>query len=258
MIEEEKVRTEFRHWSDLFDYLIIENDQGNESDFVSRFCQATGRTSRRDLETISRNISNWRYGNHLPSRKNFNLLSSVLGVAQDAKLSDTWQILYNEDRRARNTATNGKLENKRSFWDGFLEIFAGIRLLAVGVAFLATASIIAVFSYIVGYQNGTAHERENANHIPFRPDIILGVGEQAVIHGIRGKCGSSPPGIDYAKGKLPKNIEIGALSIGRIGNRYSRSCNGMTPAREVVFHAKKAGVASFVLFDDDMTVTVKN
>jgi hypothetical protein len=92
------------------------------------------------------------------------------------------------------------------------------------------------------------------DEIPYLSEVTLSVGEQAPIHGSRGRCGEAPPDFDTLR--LP-DLAHGSLVAGDMGWRRSRSCGGPTPAREVIYVAESSGTDSFLLFGDPVTVTVE-
>ena len=94
----------------------------------------------------------------------------------------------------------------------------------------------------------------SAAEIPYRKSVELGVGEQTVIHGARGKCGAPPPA--WEDTRLP-TVTLGEFLPGPVGTRRSRSCGGETPARAVIYKALKPGTESFELFGDPVKVVVR-
>lgn len=94
------------------------------------------------------------------------------------------------------------------------------------------------------------------NKILFSKSVTLKVGQSQVIHGKKGRCGDLPPTAEEIKRKFPKNLETGTLSTGKLGVRKSRKCGGVTPAREIIFTATKAGDEKIVLYDDDIQILV--
>ena len=95
-----------------------------------------------------------------------------------------------------------------------------------------------------------------AEVIPYQPDIVLKVGEEALIHGRRGDCGRQPRSWARMLDELPA-LRHGTFREGPLGERYSRRCKGLTPARGVIYRALSKGVDSFTLYGDRMKVTVE-
>lgn len=83
----------------------------------------------------------------------------------------------------------------------------------------------------------------------------LAVGQSAVIHGKRGRCGEPPPSWAETFEDLP-GLSTGRWSDGGVGYRVSRSCGGPTPARAVVFTATQPGEDRFILYEDPITLRV--
>ncbi len=95
------------------------------------------------------------------------------------------------------------------------------------------------------------------NKINFSRTVALKVGQSMVIHGKRGKCGELPQSAEKTLAKLPTDLKTGKLRVGELGVRSSRSCNGITPAREVIFDAIQPGSEIIRLYGDDIVVTVE-
>jgi hypothetical protein len=90
--------------------------------------------------------------------------------------------------------------------------------------------------------------------IKYRKSVSLQVGQSVVVHGIRGECGQEPV---LSQVKLPR-LSTGELSLGKMGVRQSGSCDGLTPAVEVIFTATSAGREKFEVEGDPITVRVKD
>ena len=82
--------------------------------------------------------------------------------------------------------------------------------------------------------------------------VEMSVGETLVIHGIRGECGQEP----QVDPNMRKETLLGFMHFGNAGVRMSRSCNGATPAIEVLFTASKVGEETLELFGDVILITV--
>ena len=85
----------------------------------------------------------------------------------------------------------------------------------------------------------------------------VAVGESVVIHGKRGRCGEQPPSWEETFEVLPE-LSTGIWSDGGVGYRISRSCGGATPARAVVFTATRPGEERFMLYEDPITLRVRD
>ena len=96
-----------------------------------------------------------------------------------------------------------------------------------------------------------------SNDIKYRKSISLKVGQSAVIHGLRGNCGSMPSKSDIAKMEQKYgDVKVGRIVAGKAGSRRSGSCGGVTPAIEAIFVAEKPGSVQFKLFGDDVKIRV--
>lgn len=108
-------------------------------------------------------------------------------------------------------------------------------------SFVATTAIIAASSFSPAIAQNI---RSNLN-----PTVK--VGQTVTIKGVRGReCGEQPGTV-----ALPRS-DLGTFSRGKLGTVNSRSCGGVTPAREVLFTAKKPGTQSLVIYEDPVTITV--
>lgn len=244
-------------WSRLFDAVCDAAELDSASELALLFCQHTGRLTQRDLETAARNIGNWRNGSHLPSSRNFRILTQILNVSQDPGLSDTWHSLYEHERALRKEGSGvGDQEPPASRQEGrapgMIGWLSSIALVCISVASLA----VALAFWPDKYTLTVGAEDVKENHIPYERRIKLRVGESAVIHGHRGACGQAAPEVEKTEKRLPTNLQTGVLSAGRTGVRYSRHCKGETPAREVIMNAKRAGSDSITIFGDTIDITV--
>lgn len=96
-----------------------------------------------------------------------------------------------------------------------------------------------------------------AAEFAYNRDVSLKVGQSIVLKGVRaGDCGEVAPSWQDLSAALPKP-RLGSLSDGGTGVVDSRACKGRVAARGVRFTARKPGSESFVVFDDKITVTVK-
>lgn len=93
---------------------------------------------------------------------------------------------------------------------------------------------------------------QQGQEIPYQKTVKLKVGQSAVVHGIRGACGSAPDKSDL---KVPA-AKTGKFSIGKTGWRNSKKCKGATPAVEVVFTATTPGKESVKVEGDKISITV--
>ncbi|MDP2740777.1 MAG: hypothetical protein Q8O82_19220 [Pseudorhodobacter sp.] len=93
---------------------------------------------------------------------------------------------------------------------------------------------------------------QSNNVIEWVPSLTLKVGQSAVVHGVRGKCGAMPS----SKKLKTRYFRTGKLTYGKPGMRQSATCGGLTPAVEAVFVATKPGAERFEISNDIIRVTV--
>jgi len=100
---------------------------------------------------------------------------------------------------------------------------------------------------------------DNSNKVKFRKSITLKVGQAAIVHGARGKCGQLPSKADLAKNKknLDPTLKTGHIAFGKPGVRKSGSCNGWTPVYETIFVADRPGKETVKIHGDTVRITVK-
>ena len=122
---------------------------------------------------------------------------------------------------------------------------------------LKTSHLSLAFAATLALSSTAAFSNE-ANRIAFQEKVTVKVGEQVVIHGMRGDCGKLPSKRDRkAFFDANADIGIGQLIEGERGVRGSRSCGGTTPAIEVVFVATQKGRTRIEIFGDDIRLRVK-
>jgi hypothetical protein len=90
------------------------------------------------------------------------------------------------------------------------------------------------------------------NIIANRDDFRLTVGQSIVFYGYVGECGVAPGRV-----QLPQ-LRTGTLSVGRLGQRNSRRCGGVTPAVEIIFTATQPGTEGFRINEDRFIARVRN
>jgi hypothetical protein len=91
-----------------------------------------------------------------------------------------------------------------------------------------------------------------AQNIPTNLNPTVRVGQTVIIKGVRGsECGQAAGAIN----NMPRST-LGTFSSGSAGTVVSRSCNGLTPARELRFTAKKPGTETITALGDSVTITV--
>ena len=96
---------------------------------------------------------------------------------------------------------------------------------------------------------------DNAPMYSYTPEVQLTVGETRVIHAERGDCGKLPRDWPAVEGALPVS-QTGVFADGGLARRNSKFCNGVTPARAILFTATAPGVEEFLIQGDFFKVTV--
>jgi len=98
-----------------------------------------------------------------------------------------------------------------------------------------------------------------SQRINYRERVTLDVGESAVVHGLRGECGSLPTAqrVAQATADLNAQTNLGTFSFGAEGVRRSGSCNGNTPAFQTIFTATNPGRQTVRVHGDSVQITVR-
>jgi len=250
--------SDFEQWNMLFEALCETRGFTAVNDLAHAYCRRMRRQTQRDLDAAVRSINNWRAGSHAPSARNLAVLAQILEVSSDPALHEAWQTLYRRAKGQPNTASSvtAQAPSRDS------RITTLVRGMRWRRPFLIAVSALVV-AFVVGYAFRSAGDRVTASAsaepqqlIPYRPTVILAVGQRAVIHGYRAECGRPAPDKDETTSILPSKIGIGTLIAGNTGVRYSRHCGGNTPAREVILHAEHAGSDKIELFGDVISIAV--
>jgi hypothetical protein len=240
-------------WTDLFNTICIEKNHISNTDLAYLYCQKLDKTSQKEMESATRNISNWRSGANLPSRKNFRLLTEILEISKDKELRASWNAAYNEAIQAKPAQQTGQSEAPNPH--ALSKLFD--RQSVISHIFHVTLFVVTVTGTILLMDWLNDDMRKLAdNPIVWRKNITMTVGQEIVVHGKKGSCGRMPPAIEIIQKNLPQNLITGILKTGSLGLRASNSCNGLTPAREIVFQAIAPGQETFFLFGNDINVQV--
>lgn len=112
---------------------------------------------------------------------------------------------------------------------------------------------------LTGVAFASIAQADTSNKIKFRSSITLKVGQAAIVHGHRGKCGQLPTKSNLAnsKGNLDSKLKTGHIVFGKQGVRKSGSCNGWTPVYETIFVADRPGKESVKIHGDTVRINVK-
>lgn len=114
------------------------------------------------------------------------------------------------------------------------------------------APAVLAFCLALPMSSGTT-SADASNLIEWSPKVSVRVGQQVVIHGIRGERCGTLPGKNRLKARF---LKTGQMTYGKPGVRQSRSCGGLTPAVEVIFTATTPGRETITVSGDRITVTV--
>ncbi len=247
---------QLNRWSELFDALCLKRNHISNTDLAYQFCKKQSRTSQKDMEATTRSISNWRTGANLPSRRNFRVLTELMEIAKDPELEAHWYAVYNKSNSAKlpqeHTSEQGRASCKSDVIFSLFGKDVSTSFFFNLVVFFSMAGGTAWF--LDWYQDDMRLLAKNS--IIWRKNVTMSVGEKIVVHGKKGICGKMPPPAEEIFAKLPKNLKTGRLTTGALGLRASNSCNGLTPAREIVFEAHTQGHETFFLFGNDINVQV--
>ncbi len=266
----------FTHWHLLFDELCNRAGYFDDAALASAYCATTTSKGQRQFEIAMRNLNNWRSGRHLPRAGNLRVLARLLKVADHPEIQARWDLLH---RQARDIEAGGassalavavhpvaplhslpptamarplltisvpqRMGRKR--FSLLQAAVGGIALLAVGAAAgsLVTAS---------GWRPW-AGPADDAPIVPFRPVVTMKVGESRPIYAERSDCGKLPRDWQMVESDLPA-VRTGTFSDGGLARRFSKFCQGLTPARAIVFTAIAPGIEEFEIQGDFFKMTV--
>ena len=90
-------------WHRLFDALCIEGGHLDNRLLASQYCDVTRNKTVTAYEAALKSLSNWRSGQHRPSRRNFRILTALLDVENHDALAQ-WNRLYEAGLRRKATA----------------------------------------------------------------------------------------------------------------------------------------------------------
>lgn len=262
-------------WYELFDMLCDRAGYYDDADLAAAYCALTGHGERKQFEAAARNLNNWRSGRHLPRPGNLRLLARLLKVADDPELQQHWTRLYRQAGQAPESSSRlpvvsaglGRdvellppaavgtdvLVPYRAVagggrrWSSAQAALACLVFLCAGAAAGAT-----VATYVWQPWRGVA---DDAPVVPFRPKIEMKLGETRVIHAERGDCGKLPRDWAAVQSNLPY-VRMGSFSDGGLARRFSKFCQGLTPARAIRFTATSAGIEEFEIQGDFFKLTV--
>ncbi|MEO3388343.1 hypothetical protein [Mesorhizobium sp. CAU 1741] len=239
---------DFDGWHELLDSLCVEKGYIDNMRLADALCAAAGNRSQQAFDTAVKNLGNWRLGTHLPQRRNFILLSGVLGVETDERLHRVWNTLYAKARSRTNEQTADTVPDVSVFRPPFNRRTKAAAALVVLLAFAAAS-----FSLLMEDPSHPDFQGIDADYVR---NVTARVGDALIIHGARGnECGPAPTW-EQARELIPE-LETGTLSDGGIGTRYSRQCGGRTPARAILYKAERPGDEMITLYGDPIHIKVQ-
>lgn len=269
----------FRHWHLLLDELCNRAGYYDDATLAAAYCAVTGSKGQRQFDTAIRNLNNWRSGRHLPRSANLRILSKLFKVAEDASLQARWDALYKEARQmesglareampvpagpaaARNAGPPVQfvqyiVPSEQAVvptWRS-RKRFSLLQMIAGGVAMLVVGGALGATVTASGWRPW-AGPADNAPIVPFKPVLTMKVGDSRPIYAERGDCGKLPRDWQEVEADLP-TLATGTFSDGGLARRHSKFCQGLTPARAIVFTATEAGVSEFEIQGDFFKLTV--
>lgn len=263
-------------WWRLFDALCIERGHVDNSQLAGEYCDLTKKKADGAYETALKSLNNWRKGLHTPSRRNFRLLTLLLGIEDGNEALPHWHRLYEEAQRRKpafdpeNGEPNGTEDTPEaaaSPSSGAVSRLAHRSRIAIAMAMVVLIAGVGMIG-LSGWPEPQTEAATRKKPEPGPPVIDMTgeriywrelsevkIGESVVIHAKRGRCGEQPPSWEQVFEYLPE-LSTGIWSDGGVGYRVSRSCGGATPARAVVFTATRPGEERFMLYEDPITIRV--
>jgi hypothetical protein len=241
--------SEYRQWHELLDVLCAEQGYLDNMALADALCAVNGNRTQAAFDTALKNLRNWRGGVHVPQRRNFLLLTKLLGVDKRDGLKEHWNRLYGASRKPEIPDVEDEAVKTAPQADG--ATLRKMRWMLGG----ASACILTLVGFVVYLVMTIPAPGEIRTTIDYYRYVDLQVGESKTIHGKRGACGKPAPGWDVVERELPP-LTTGHWSDGGEGLRYSRNCSSLTPARGVTFTAVMAGVDEINLYGDDISIRV--
>lgn len=254
----------FAKWHLLFDELCNRAGYFDDASLASAYCAAANGKGQKQFETSMRNLNNWRSGRHIPQQRNLKVLARLLDIGNDPRLQRQWDELY---RHARALEESGSIPPAEA--TQVMHIAAPSVVPAAGVTVrkwsMAQAAAIGALLFCIGAVTGSAvtasgwrpwgGPADNAPIIPFEPRVSMKLGEERNIYAVRGDCGKLPPEWADVSAGLPV-ARTGSFSDGGLARRFSKFCQGLTPARGIRFTATGAGMEEFEIQGDFFKMTV--
>lgn len=266
----------YDEWWRLFDALCIERGHVDNSQLAGEYCSLAKKKADGAYETALKSLNNWRKGLHMPSRRNFRLLTLLLGIEVGDEALLPWNRLYEEAQRRKPTveSENGEpngTEDTPEASTPLSPVAASRQSRRWRIAVAAALALLVAGVGMIGLSGWPEPQTEGAvrkkpepgppvidmtgERLYWRELSEVKIGESVVIHAKRGRCGEQPPSWEETFAYLPE-LATGIWSDGGVGYRVSRSCGGATSARAVVFTATRPGEERFMLYEDSITIRV--
>jgi hypothetical protein len=232
----------------LFDALCDRRGHIDNATLASQLCRRQGKNARADFSAAEKSLRNWRLGRHLPLRRNFIVLSELLGVAEDPDLVHRWNRLYATARGREPPPDDEDLTAQAAI--------PGPSALTRPRLLWAMAAIAAVLLVAAGVRWTAADPNALLPMIGYNSRVVMAVGESRLVHGDRGDCdGGLLPDWRYTQQRVPVS-RLGSFSDGGLARKMSNFCNAVVPVRAVRFTASTAGVEEVRLLDDFVRIVV--
>lgn len=273
--------TAFTRWHLLFDELCNRAGYYDDATLASAYCTLTASKGQRQFETAMRNLNNWRSGRHLPRAGNLRVLAKLLNVADDPATHALWSQLYKQAgdmeakvgsglpvpvaplavAGARPMTVLARVPYQPSGLPALLsrerlrrKRFSALQAMLGGIVLLAAGAMAGALVTASGWRPW-AGPADHAPIVPFNPVVTMKVGDMRPIYAERGDCGKLPRDWEMVESDLP-SLRTGTFSDGGLARRFSKFCQGLTPARAIVFTATTPGVEEFEIQGDFFKMTV--
>lgn len=236
----------FGQWHVLLDWLCDRRGHADNAELASQLCRRQGKSAQADFDAAERSLRNWRLGRHVPLRRNFVVLSELLGIAGDPDLARQWNRLYASARGRESDERDPRPANPSE------PSFAGSGRRLVWMA----GAIACVLLAAGGFRWLVADPYAHLPLIGYNSRVVMALGESRLIHGDRGNCdGGMLPEWHYTRQRVPVS-HLGTFSDGGLARKMSNFCNAVVPVRAVRFTAQAAGEDEVRLLDDFVKIVV--
>ena len=242
-------------WHVLLDELCSRRGFLDTASLASRFCEVANTGGQKDFDTTLRNLNNWRSGRHIPRLRSLRMLEKVLQVEDDPELAARWTALYRQAQQAEEDDNTSGPEGDGGRAIGRETASARFRPETIAAGALLFFAGMGTGALLMSDWRPWGGPADNAPMYTYAPEVQLTLGETRVIHAERGDCGKLPRDWPAVEGALPVS-QTGVFADGGLARRNSKFCNGVTPARAILFTATAPGVEEFLIQGDFFKVTV--